>query len=191
MCARARSGPVLVVTTARSALWLVIILGGALLAAGCSGKTDRGHVRGDATPLPQPGAVPANPQPARSEPSKHLLMVVELEPATRVARTLTTRAVELPLPRRRGPKAQRPWRVDVLSPLGAVLFSAPLDDATAVRAELADATGQLSGVTVHKRIAAVPLRLPWLRGAAEVWIFDVSDGQDRELGRVPYPRLEP
>jgi len=182
-------------TMVRHAVWLAVALCGAqaLSLSGCSGKTERGSSgsNGDAAPVQQPAAGPANPEPARAQPAKHLLMVVELEPATHAARTLTARSVELPLPRRRGPKQQGPWRVDVLSPGGAVLFSAPLEDAATVRAEFPDANGQLSGVTVQKRVAAVTLRLPWLDGASEVRVVSVKQGGDTELGRVAYPRVEP
>lgn len=179
----------------RHAVWIVAALcgGHALCLSGCSGKTERGSAgsNGDAAPVQQPAAGPANPAPANTPPPKHLLMVVELEPALHVARTLTARSVELPLPRRRGPKQQGPWRVDVLNASGAVLYTAPLDDAATVRGEFADANGQLSGVTAQKRVAAVTLRLPWLDSATEVRVVSVNEGQDSELGRVPYPRVEP
>lgn len=179
----------------RHVFWSLAALCGAhaLSLSACSGKTERGSAgsNGDAAPVQQPAVAPANPEPATAVPPKHLLMVVELEPATHLARTLTARSVELPLPRRRGPKQQGPWRVDVLNASGAVLYTAPLEDAATVRGEFADANGQLSGVTAQKRVAAVTLRLPWLDGAAEVRIVSVNEGQDSELGRVVYPKVEP
>jgi hypothetical protein len=178
----------------RAAVWIATALcstfGFGLSA--CSGKTEHGSgANGDAAPAQQPAAGPANPESTRAEPARHLLMVVELEPATHAARTLTARSVELPLPRRRGPQQRGPWRVDVLSASGAVLFSAPLEDAASVRGEFPDAQGKLTGVTVQKRVAAVTLRLPWLDGAAEVRVVSASSGGDSELGRVAYPKVEP
>ena len=101
------------------------------------------------------------------------------------------RAVDLPLPRRRGPAQKGPWRVDVLGAQGAVLFSAPLEDAASVRAEFPDANGQLSGKTVQKRVAAVTLRLPVLDGATDVRVISTSESGDTELGRVAYPKVQP
>jgi hypothetical protein len=179
----------------RSRLWMVtgLYATGSLWLGGCSGKVERGGggPSGDGAPVQQPAAGPANPESTRAEPARHWLIVVELEPAAHVARTLTSRAVELPLPRRRGPERQGPWRVDVLDAEGARLFSAPLEDAAAVRGEFADAHGQLNGVTAQKRVAAVTLRLPWLHGASEVRIVSVSEGGERELGRVAYPQAAP
>jgi hypothetical protein len=171
----------------------VLMLGLAACLAACSGKTERsgGSATGDAAPVQKPAAGPSNVEPARAEPAKHLLMVVELEPATRAARTLTSRSVDLPLPRRRGPVQAGPWRVDVLGPGGSVLYSAPLADAATVRGEFPDAKGQLSGVTVQKQVAAVTLRLPWLDGATEVRVVKVAEGGDLELGRVAYPKAQP
>jgi hypothetical protein len=191
---KARSARFLGDTMVRHAVWVFAALCGAYAVAlgGCSGKTERsGGANGDAAPVQQPAAGPANPEPARAAPATHLLMVVELEPATRAARTLTARGVDLPLPRRRGPQPRAPWRVDVLSESGAVLFSAPLADAATVRGEFPDANGQLSGVTAQKRVAAVTLRLPWLDGASRVRIVEASDSGDSELGQVAYPGLEP
>ncbi len=165
----------------------------AAVLAGCSGKTERGGggTSGDAAPVQQPALGPASVEPKRTEPTRHLLMVVELTPATHTARTLTARSVELPLPRRRGPAQKGPWRVDVLGSTGSVLFSAPLEDAATVRGEFPDAQGQLSGITAQKRVAAVTLRLPWLDGASEVRVVSANDSGDAELGRVPYPKAEP
>jgi hypothetical protein len=170
--------------------------GGLVLAAtlaACSGKTERGGsgAGGDAVPVQKPAAGPGNGQPARDAGARHLLMVMELEPATHAARTLTARSVDLPLPRRRGPAQQAPWRVDVLSKDGAVLFSAPMEDAATVRGEFPDAQGQLRGVTAQKRVTAVTLRLPWLDDAAEVRVVSSSDGGETELGRVAYPKVAP
>jgi hypothetical protein len=118
-------------------------------------------------------------------------MIVELEPATHVARTLSARAVELPLPSRRGPARRAPWRVDVLNASGAVVYTAPLEDAATVRGEFRDDKGELSGVTTQKRVAAVTLRLPWLDGASQVRVVRVAEGGDDELGRVVYPQVTP
>lgn len=169
---------------------------GLVLAAtlgACSGKTERGAggAGGDAAPVQKPAAGPGNVQPAHDPSARHLLLVMELEPATHAARTLTARSVDLPLPRRRGPAQPAPWRVDVLAPGGAVLFSAPLEDATTVRGEFPDAKGQLSGVTAQKRVAAVTLRLPWLDDAAQVRVVSLKDGGETELGRVAYPKVAP
>jgi hypothetical protein len=164
-----------------------------LLPLGCSGKTEHsaGVAGGDAAPVQKPAAGPTNIEPRRAEPARHLLMVVEVEPAAHLARTLTARSVEVPLPRRRGPARQAPWRVDVLSGDGAVLFSAPLEDAATVRAEFPDASGQLRGVTAQKRVTAVTLRLPWLDGATAVRLVSVAESGESGLGRVAYPKVRP
>ena len=170
---------------------VTLVLATSLLA--CSGKTERGSsgTGADAAPAQQPAAGPVNVEPTRPESPRHLLMVLELEPQTRAARTLTARAVDLPLPRRRGPVQKAPWRVDVLGAQGAVLFSAPLEDTASVRAEFPDANGQLSGKTVQKRVAAVTLRLPVLDGATEVRVVSAGVDGDSELGRVAYPKVQP
>jgi hypothetical protein len=166
-----------------------------LLAAsvGCSGKTERGSSSsGDAAPVQKPAASPVSPEPAQVEPARHLVMVVELEPATHMARTLAARSVELPLPRRRGPARQAPWRVDVSNSAGTVLFTAPLEDAATVRGEFRDEkTGATQGVTTERRVAAVTLRLPWLEGATDVRVVRVGASGDTELGRVAYPKVMP
>jgi hypothetical protein len=171
----------------------LLTLGLAATLAACSGKTERGGsgAGSDAAPVQKPAAGPSPAQRAGEAPARHLLMVVELEPATHAARTLTARSVDLPLPRRRGPAQRAPWRVDVLAPGGAVLFSAPLQDTATVRGEFPDAQGKLSGVTVQKRVAAVTLRLPWLDAAAEVRLVSLSDSGETELGRVAYPKVAP
>lgn len=162
----------------------------ALLFAGCSGKTE-GGASGDAAPVQQPAASPTRAEPPRSEPTRHLLMVVELQPKLKAARTLMSRAVELPLPKRRGPAQSGAWRVEVLGGDGRALFTAPLEDAATVRGEFADEkTGELRGVTMQKDVTAVTLRLPWLEGAKAVRVVDVASG-DVELGRVEYPQVKP
>jgi len=160
---------------------------------GCSGKTEHGGTAsGDAASAQKPAAGPANPDTTAVPPVRHLLMVVELEPATHAARTLTARSVDLPLPRRRGPALQAPWRVDVLAGDGKVLYTAPLEDAATVRGEFRDdKSGQLTGVTTQQRVAAVTLRLPWLEGATDVRLVRVAESGDTELGRVPYPKVMP
>jgi hypothetical protein len=171
----------------------LVTLGFAATLAACSGKTERGGsgAGGDAAPVQKPAAGPSNAEPTRDAAARHLLLVVELELATHVARTLTARSVDVPLPRRRGPAQRAPWRVDVLAQDGSVLFSAPQEDTATVRGEFPDAKGQLSGVTVQKRVAAVTLRLPWLDGASEVRVVSVGDGTETELGRVAYPQVAP
>jgi hypothetical protein len=165
----------------------------------CSGKTERG-IAGEAAPADKPASGPAAVEPgkvdpaqgaATQEPARHLLMVVELEPATHNARTLTARSVDLPLPRRRGRAPQEPWRVEVLAATGAVLYSAPLKDASEVRAEFPDAQGQLSGVRVKQQVAAVTLRLPLLKDAASVRVMSIEGANETELARVAYPQVTP
>ncbi len=161
--------------------------------AACAGKTEHG-----AGPVAGVGAQPAaapEPEPASAassaRPRRHLLLVLELEPAIRAARVLLAKPVELPLPRRRGPERAQPWRVEVRAGDGAVLFSAPLADATERRAEFPDLqTGELRGTTTHQAIAAVTLRLPELPGAEQVRLVDVAAG-GIELGRVAYPQVAP
>lgn len=179
----------------------VAFAGAAWGAGGCSGKTERGS-SSEAAPADKPASGPAQLAPARraalptgpasEQPVRHLLMVVELEPSTRAARTLSAKPVELPLPRRRGRAPQEAWRVDVLSATGAVLFSAPLKDASEVRGEFPDAQGRLSGVKVQQRVAAVTLRLPLLSEARAVRVVDVAAASgETELGRVDYPQVSP
>jgi hypothetical protein len=170
---------------------VTLALATSLLA--CSGKTERGSsgTGGDAAPVQQPAAGPVNVEPVGPESPRHLVMVMELEPQTHAARTLTARAVDLPLPRRRGPAQRGPWRVDVLGAQGALLFSAPLEDAASVRAEFPDANGQLSGKIVQKRVAAVTLRLPVLDSATHVRVVSTGEQGDTELGRVAYPKVQP
>lgn len=169
--------------------WLVAALGA------CSGKTEHGGAigaMGDPGPAQKPAAGPSTAEPAPAMPDKHLLMVVELSPASHVARTLTSRAVDLPLPRRRGPVEGATWRVDVLAQDGTVLFSAPLADAGTVRGEFRDdRTGELRGVTTQKAVTAVTLRLPWLDHAKDVRVVSVGVNGDTELGRVAYPEVKP
>ncbi len=99
-------------------------------------------VRRDAAPVQKPAAGPVNAEPARDASARHLLMVMELEPATHVARTLTARFRRLAAAATAWSGAQQaPWRVDVLAEGGAVLFSAPLEDAATVRGEFPDGQG--------------------------------------------------
>jgi len=158
--------------------------------AACSGKTEPS---GPAAKTP-PGAVSPSPSASgapRAVASRHLLLVVELEPEAHAARVLLARAVELPLPLRRGSARSEPWRVEVLSARGAVLFAAPLADASELRAEAPDPqTGELRGVTRHKRVTAVTLRLPELPDAAQIRLTNVAAG-GTELARVAYPRVVP
>jgi hypothetical protein len=173
----------------RFASWTSVALGVCL--ASCAGKVERGggSSGSDPAPVQKPAAGPVNAELPRSEPAHHLLMVVELEPAAHQARTLTSRSVDLPLPKRRGPAKRAPWRVDVLSASGEVLYTAPLEDTSTVRGEFRDdQTGELQGQTVQQRVAAVTLRLPWLKDAALVRLLDLSGGRESELGRVAYPQ---
>jgi hypothetical protein len=166
----------------------------------CSGKTERG-IPSEGAPADKPAVGPAQVEPAKGspaqpevakQPARHLLMVVELEPATHAARTLTARSVDLPLPRRRGRVEQEPWRVEVLGATGSVLYSAPLKDASELRGEFPDAQGKLSGVTVKQAVAAVTLRLPLLKDATTVRVMSsAGPSGETELGRVAYPQVTP
>lgn len=172
--------------------WLSALLLCVLLGA-CSGKTEGGGTasNGDGAPTQQPAASPTSSEPPRAEPDKHLLMVVELQPKQRVARVLSSRAVELPLPKRRGPAQGGAWRAEVLGADDKVLFSMPLADAATVHTDVPDEkTGQLRNVSVEKDVAAVTLRLPWLAGAREVRVVNAAGGE-QELGRVAYPQVMP
>lgn len=170
---------------------------GLLLGTACSGKTERG-IGGEAA-AEKPAAGPTNmsdssdaPQPSTDNDKRHVLMVVELELATRAAKTLKARPVELPLPRKRGPVQKGPWQVDVLDAAGAVLYSAPLADASTLRGEFPDDQGKLSGVRVEKAVAAVTLRLPLLTDAVTVRVSSVDGGKgSTELGSVAYPKVQP
>jgi hypothetical protein len=167
----------------------------AMLAAGCSGKTERGT--GLESSAEKPAAGPSNvsdpdegTKPAANSERRHVLMVVELEPAARLARVLKARPVDLPLPRKRGPAEKGPWQVDVLDASGAVLYTAPLADAGTVRGEFPNEQGQLSGVVMQKQTTAVTLRLPVLEHAATVRVSNVKDAQNpTELGSVAYPQV--
>jgi hypothetical protein len=122
---------------------------------------------------------------------RHLLLVVELELGPRSARLLLARSVDLPLPRRRGPARPEPWRVEVRDESGALLFSAPIADASELRAEFPDErTGELRGTTAQKRVTAVTLRLPLLAAGKQVLIVNAAGGEV-ELGRVAYPQVTP
>lgn len=166
------------------------IWGAALTLAACSAKTERG-ASGEPAPVQQPAASPTRAETPRSEPPRHLLIVMELQPKTRSSRLLLSRAVDLPLPKRRGPATTGAWRADVLGEDEKVLFTAPLDDAATVRGEFADEkTGELRGVTTQKDVTAVTLRLPWLAGARAVRIVNVAGG-GVELGRIDYPQVMP
>lgn len=177
-----------------STVWLVA-MGLAVLGA-CSGKTERG-IGGEASTA-KPAAGPSNvndpnepAKPERADDKRHVVMVVELELATRAAKVLKSRPVELPLPRKRGPVAKGPWQVDVLDVAGAVLYTAPLADSSTVRGEFANEDGQLSGVQVQKQVAAVTLRLPILKDAATVRISSLNGAKGlTELGSVAYPKAE-
>jgi hypothetical protein len=173
-------------------VWLVVA--GLCSLGACSGKTERG-IGGDA-PAAKPAAGPSNmnagrdPQPPADD-RRHVLMVVQLELVTGVAKVLKSRPVELPLPRRRGPVARGPWQVDVLDAAGTVLFTAPLADASTVRGEFEDAQGQLSGVHTQKQAAAVTLRLPVLKDAVTVRVSRLNDARGpTELGSVAYPKVQ-
>jgi hypothetical protein len=158
----------------------------------CSGKTERGSgSSGGRAAAHRPAQGPADVGDAQSASGGHLLMVVELEAARRVARVLTARSLPLPLPRRRGPAPKRPWRADVLDAEGAVLFSQGLEDTSQVRGEFADERGRLQSASTRKSLAAVTLRLPLLAGASEVRIVSVDASGDTELGRVAYPQVKP
>lgn len=163
-----------------------------VLAAGlgaCSGKTEQG---GGASPGAHTTMAPVESadDASRAGLRRHLLVVLEVEPAARAGRVLLARHVELPLPRRRGPERSQPWRVEVLGADEAVLFSAPLADASELRAEFPDPkTGELRGTKSHKRVTAVTLRLPELAGASRIRLLNVAQGS--ELCRVPYPQVEP
>lgn len=173
----------------RLSVWAKATALAACLSA-CAGKTEQPSGNGDAGPVQKPAAGPVNVVPTSAQPSRHLLMIVELEPATRAARTLSSSSVELPLPKRRGPPRKAPWRAEVLDAAGQVLFTAPLDDAATVRGEFRDdESGALTGTTQQRRVTSVTLRLPWLANAARVRLVSVGDGTDTELGSVPYPRV--
>jgi hypothetical protein len=178
-----------------SKVWLVVA--GLCSLGACSGKTERG-IGGEA-PATKPAAGPSNmngssdpQQPAQVDDRRHVLMVVELQLATRVAKVLKSRSVDLPLPRKRGPVARGPWQVDVLDAAGAVLFTAPLADSSSVRGEFENADGQLSGVHTQKQVAAVTLRLPILKDAVAVRVSSLNDAKGpTELGSVAYPKVQP
>jgi hypothetical protein len=161
----------------------------AVAVVACSGKTELGGSPGGAAAEPAQAAAAGTASPA-ALPRRHLLVVVELEAAAHAARVVFARPVELPLPRRRGPERPEPWRVEVLGDAGAVLYAAPLADASELRAEFPDPqTGELRGVTTHKAATAVTLRLPELPNARQVRLVNVADGV--ELGRVAYPQVAP
>jgi hypothetical protein len=173
-----------------------VVWWGMALGAGCSGKTERGM--GDDASAEKPAAGPSNvSEPSGPEKSaggaerRHVLMVVELEPAARLAKVLKARPVDLPLPRKRGPIERGPWQVDVLDAAGAVLYTAPLADAGTIRGEFANEQGQLSGVVMQKQKTAVTLRLPVLERAVTVRVSSLKDPEHpTELGSVAYPQVQ-
>ena len=178
-----------------STVWLVVAGLGSLGA--CSGKTERG-IGGDA-PATKPAAGPSNASasndseyPAKGDERRHVLMVVELQLATGVAKVLKSRPVDLPLPRKRGPVARGPWQVEVLDAADAVLFTAPLADGSTVRGEFENEDGKLSGVHTQKQVAAVTLRLPILKEGVTVRVSRLDEAQGpTELGSVAYPKVQP
>jgi hypothetical protein len=174
-----------------------VAVAGVLLVNACSGKTERG-IGGEGT-AEKPATGPSTrgnendtSQPGRGGDERHVVMVVELELGAHTAKTLKARAVDLPLPRKRGPAPKLPWQVDVLDASGNVLYSAPLADAATVRGEFPNQQGQLSGVTLQRQVAAVTLRLPLLKDAATVRVSRLDDAKGpSELGSVPYPKVQP
>src|SRR5215207_6915746 len=106
-------------------VWMTWLAVAGLYSLGaCSGKTERGI--GSEVPATKPAVGPSNmngsrdpEQPAQVDETRHLLMVVELQLSTRMAKVLKSRPVDLPLPRKRGPVARGPWQVDVLDAAGA------------------------------------------------------------------------
>lgn len=163
----------------------------AAMLGACSGKTEHGgSPSSGARAATAPADLATAGDAAITAGRRHWLVVLEVEPEARSGRVLLARSVELPLPRRRGRERSEPWRAEVLAADGATLFSAPLADASEVRGEFPDQrTGELHGVTTHKRVTAVTLRLPLLEGAAQVRLVRVADGG--ELCRVPYPQVTP
>lgn len=172
-----------------------VMVVGMALGAGCSGKTERGIGSEGAAEKPATGpstvSDPNEPaQPAAGNDRRHVLMVVELEPALRAAKVLKARPVDLPLPRKRGPVERGPWQVDVLDASGAVLYTAPLADAGTIRGEFANEQGQLTGTVTQKTKTAVTLRLPVLEHAATVRVSSLKDPEHpSELGSVAYPQV--
>ena len=171
-------------------LFLVVSL--ALGTGACSGKTERAPVsdeaRGTNAARPAAGPNEAATRPAAS-PARHLLLVVELEPAAHLARTLLSKSVELPIPRSRGPAPQTRWRADVVDRTGQVLFSSPVEGSLELRGEFPDEHGELHGTTLQQSKTSVTLRLPWLEGASEVVLVSHDRTGDSELGRVAYPQV--
>jgi hypothetical protein len=173
-----------------------VVVWGMALGAGCSGKTERG-IGGDSS-AEKPAAGPTNvsdpnepAKPTAGTERRHVLMVVELEPALQSAKVLKARPVDLPLPRRRGAVERGPWQVDVLDAAGAVLYTAPLADAGTVRGEFENEQGQLSGVVMQKQKTAVTLRLPVLEHAVTVRVSSLKDPEHpAELGSVAYPQVQ-
>jgi hypothetical protein len=170
---------------------LSLMLAGAVLVAGCSGKTEIG---GDGAPSKQPASPAATVAPAVANDHQHLLLVVEVEPDAHHATLLDSHFVDLPLPTRRMPESG-PWRVEVLSSSGAVLYAAELPDAGALRGEFAGKDGQMESVNARKAKTALSVRLPILADAATVRIIDTSPANAPpggvELGRVTYPKATP
>ena len=169
------------------------LLSGTLCLVACSGKAELG---GEAVPGKQPNSAASPPAahiPPASLSRRHLLLVVEVEPAAQRATTLDTHWVDLPLPTHRVPVSGA-WRVEVLAADGSTLFAAALPDAALVRGEFHAKGGQIEGVSTRKPKAALSLRLPVLPEAAVVRLVDSSAAGASaapELGRVPYPKAEP
>jgi hypothetical protein len=174
-------------------LWLFVAGSMAFATGACSGKTERApasdEARGTNAARPVAGSNEAAARPAAA-PARHLLLVVELEPAAHLARTLLEKSVDLPMPTSRGPVRQTRFRADVVDRKGQVLFSSPVDGSLEVRGEFPDEHGELHGTTVPQPKTSVTLRLPWLEGASEVVLVshDRAAG-DSELGRVAYPQV--
>jgi len=153
----------------------------AILVAGCSGKTE---LAGEGVPGKQPSSPTTT---TTSTTAKHLLMVVQVEPDAHKLTVLSARNVELPLPKRRVPERGE-WRAEVLGADGAVLYTAELPDAAALRGEFPGPDGQIQGVHLRASTTAVTLRLPLLPAATTVRLVDASaPGAGVEIARMAYP----
>ena len=174
---------------------LRMIAVGAMWVVGCSGKAEIG---GDAAPSKQPSSPATTTTVAGANDHRHVLLVVEVEPDAHRATLLDSHFVDLPLPTRRAP-VTGPWRVEVLSSSGAVLYAAELPDAGALRGEFAGKDGQMEAVNARKAKTALTLRLPILADGVTVRLVDASASSPStsaspggvELGRVAYPKVAP
>jgi hypothetical protein len=132
--------------------------------------------------------------PAREEGDRHLLLVVDRGPSG--FRIDEVHVVATPLPTTRAPRLFR-WRAEITDGAGRPLFSDAIPESGIRRGAFANADGTTESVHVERETSTFALRLPLVRGGANVRFVDTSPDEppgalplapvEVELGVVPYP----